>query len=180
MEDELTVLLGLVYMYIYLKVAFRIVILTAQVVLAGGKQHTLYCRHLINAGGPWASKLALMAGIGQADHVNPVMRVELPVRPRRRMIFVFKCPDGPSEDCPMVVDPSGLHFRREGSGGVFIVGCPPKVSTSSPICSGYVLRGCNFVIFAVGPQCKETEWRSTTAVSFSLTVLQYLHEPCTV
>ena len=83
------------------------------------------CDYLVNAAGPWANKVALMAGIGREDHKNPVMRIKLPVEPRLRSVFVFKCPSGPS-DCPLVID-SNVYWRRE-SDGVFLVGySPPKV-----------------------------------------------------
>lgn len=69
-----------------------------------------------------------MAGVGLREHSNPIMHTELPVRPRKRLVFVFKCPEGPTTDCPLVVDPSGVFFRRESAGSMFITGrSPPKV-----------------------------------------------------
>lgn len=66
----------------------------------------------IDAGGPWAASIAQMAGI------------DLPVRARRRCVFVFSCKDE-IPDCPLVIDPGGLWFRPEGP--MFICGCPPAV-----------------------------------------------------
>lgn len=38
------------------------------------------------------------------------------------------CPDGPGLDAPLVIDPSGVYFRREGLGGHYITGAsPPEV-----------------------------------------------------
>jgi glycine/D-amino acid oxidase-like deaminating enzyme len=71
----------------------------------------LQCGTLVNAAGSWATELCKMAGI---EHC--------PVRRRKRMIFVVRCPTGPVKDCPLVVDPSGVYFRREGSAGNFICG----------------------------------------------------------
>ena len=71
----------------------------------------LACGHLVNAAGAWANELCHLAGI---EHC--------PVRRRKRMIFVVHCPSGPVRDCPLVVDPSGVYFRREGAGGNFICG----------------------------------------------------------
>jgi len=66
--------------------------------------------HAVNAAGPWASSVARMAG------------VELPVRARRRCVFVFSCREA-IDGCPLVIDPSGLWFRPEGP--MYITGCPP-------------------------------------------------------
>jgi glycine/D-amino acid oxidase-like deaminating enzyme len=68
------------------------------------------CGNCVNAAGPSAAALAAMAGI------------ELPVRPRKRLVFYFLCPDAIA-GAPLVVDPSGLYFRPEGEG--FICGMPP-------------------------------------------------------
>lgn len=79
----------------------------------------------MNAAGPWASNLALMAGVGEKGHGNSIMGVELPVKPRKRQVFVFKCPSGPGSDCPLVIDSSGVYFRREGQGSTFTCGHSP-------------------------------------------------------
>lgn len=99
---------------------------TLQVILPTGQLHTIHCNHLVNASGAWAQRLALMASIGQKDHPNMTMRTDLPVRPRKRCVFVFKCPSGPTSDCPLVADPSGYYFRREGMGSrTFLCGYSP-------------------------------------------------------
>ncbi len=71
----------------------------------------------MNAAGPWAARIAAMAGI------------ELPVEARRRSVFVFACPER-IEPCPLVVDPSGVWFRPEGRG--FITGAPPPDAEDLP------------------------------------------------
>jgi len=68
------------------------------------------CGHAVNAAGPWAARVAAMAGIG------------LPVHARRRTVFVLSCPQ-PLPDCPLVIDPSGFWFRPEGR--QFIAGSTP-------------------------------------------------------
>lgn len=74
--------------------------------------------------------MAHMAGVGRKDHVCSTTRVELPVKPRRRSVFVVRCPTGPVSDCPLVVD-GNVYWRRE-SNETFIAGCsPPKVRFSS-------------------------------------------------
>ncbi len=65
----------------------------------------------VNAAGPWAASVARWAGI------------ELPVRARRRCVFVFACAT-PLPRCPLVIDPTGLWFRPEGE-GQFICGISP-------------------------------------------------------
>lgn len=69
------------------------------------------CGTVVDAAGPRAAEVAAMAGL------------ELPVRPRKRLVFVFRCPTALA-DCPLVIDPSGLYFRPEGDG--FICGISPS------------------------------------------------------
>ena len=64
----------------------------------------------VNAAGPWAASVARW------------LDIDLPVRARRRCVFVFSCPS-PLPRCPLVIDPSGLWFRPEGEG--FIGGISP-------------------------------------------------------
>ena len=94
------------------------------------------CRHFVNACGPTAGKLALLAGIGDQTHPNPTVRVPLPVVPRRRCVFVFKCPErlGLTEGMvPMVVDTNGLYFRSETNQSTYITGIsPPEVRILYP------------------------------------------------
>lgn len=76
--------------------------------LADGSE--LPCDVAVNAAGPWARTVAGWAG------------VDLPVRARRRCVFVFTCP-ATVAPCPLVIDPSGVWFRPEGRG--FICGVSP-------------------------------------------------------
>ncbi len=59
------------------------------------------CDVAVNAGGPWSARVAGFLGI------------DLPVRARKRMVYVFSC-HASLPDCPLVIDPSGVWFRREG------------------------------------------------------------------
>ncbi len=62
-------------------------------------------RNVVNAAGPWAADVALMAG------------VSLPVEPLRRQLVPTEPFDQLPKRFPMVIDMStGFHFRREGAG----------------------------------------------------------------
>lgn len=60
------------------------------------------CGTLVNAAGPLAGDLAALAGL------------DLPVRPRKRIVHVIDCRT-PLAACPMVIDPGGVYFRPEGT-----------------------------------------------------------------
>ncbi len=72
------------------------------------------CDILVNAAGPWAREPAGWLGF------------DLPVRARRRAVFVVTCPT-PIAGVPLVIDPSGVYFRPEGAGG-FICGTSPDAA----------------------------------------------------
>jgi FAD-dependent oxidoreductase domain-containing protein 1 len=69
------------------------------------------CDILVNAAGAVAADLAGMVG------------VNLPVRPRKRTVFVIRC-EAELPRCPMVIDPTGLFFRPEGD--AYICGIAPS------------------------------------------------------
>lgn len=75
---------------------------------------TLACDIVVNAAGPWARQPAAWLGI------------DLPVRARRRCVFVVSCPTR-IDAAPLVIDPSGVYFRPEGR-GQFICGTSPEPS----------------------------------------------------
>ena len=79
------------------------------VVLADGSR--IACNHAVNAAGPWARRIAAMAGI------------DLPVFARRRSVYVISCPIA-MQPFPLLVDPAGFWIRPEGS--KFIAGLPPS------------------------------------------------------
>jgi sarcosine oxidase len=83
----------------------------AGVHLEGGER--VACGTLVDAAGPLAAAVARMAG------------VELPVRPRKRMTYVFDCRTelGPT---PLTIDVSGVAFRSEGGQYLAIVSPPAE------------------------------------------------------
>jgi sarcosine oxidase, subunit beta len=76
-----------------------------QVVGVETNQGTIATRAVVNAAGPWAGRVAALAG------------VDLPVVPVRRQIAVTTPLRGIPEDFPFVIDFSrALYFHREGRG----------------------------------------------------------------
>ncbi len=72
---------------------------------------------VVDAAGPRAREVAALAGL------------ELPVFPRKRQVFVFDC-RAELPGMPLVIDPSGLYVRPEGSG--FICGIAPREGEPDP------------------------------------------------
>ncbi len=78
---------------------------------------TIACDIAINAAGPWAGTLA--ATLGEA----------IPIRPRKRMVFVLACRQ-PLPACPLLIDPTGFWMRPEG--GLFLTGRSPTGDEADP------------------------------------------------
>jgi len=77
--------------------------------------------------------LVIAAG-GDSGHVGDLvglgrghgdLGVGIPVEKRKRYVYVPHCPGGPGMDCPLVIDPCGVYFRREGLGGSYLCGQSP-------------------------------------------------------
>lgn len=72
---------------------------------------------VVNAAGPNAGNIAALAGLA------------LPVEPRKRSVFVFEAAER-LIDMPLLVDPSGVYVRPEGS--VYITGGAEDAATDGP------------------------------------------------
>jgi FAD-dependent oxidoreductase domain-containing protein 1 len=78
---------------------------------------TIEAEWIVNAAGPRAADVAEMAG------------VELPVRPRKRLVFHFESPARLGA-APLTIDPSGVYFRPEGP--AYIAGFSPRDGMPDP------------------------------------------------
>jgi len=72
---------------------------------------------VINAGGGWAGEVASWVG------------VELPIKPRRRMVFQFAC-RAELPRFPLLIDPTGIWVRPEGNG--YLTGFSPAEGEDDP------------------------------------------------
>ncbi|KAL0117678.1 hypothetical protein PUN28_008824 [Cardiocondyla obscurior] len=77
----------------------------------------------IIAAGAFSGDVAELADIGTGEGL---LSVPLPVVPRKRYVYCVHCPDGPGLNTPLVIDPSGAYFRRDGLGGNYICGKSPE------------------------------------------------------
>jgi sarcosine oxidase len=81
------------------------------------------CGCVVNAAGYHAHEVAKWLGI------------DLPVRPRKRFVYVFDCRDKP-ERAPLTIDPTGVWCRPEGAN--FICGISPP-EAEDPDCTDFEL-----------------------------------------
>ncbi|XP_062576682.1 FAD-dependent oxidoreductase domain-containing protein 1-like [Saccostrea cucullata] len=96
---------------------------------ADGAMYETTCGQVVNCAGPWAAEVAEMAGVGTEQGL---LSIPLPVRPRKRFVYVFHCPNGPGISTPLTVDTTGTYFRREGLGGMYICGASPESEAEEP------------------------------------------------
>jgi glycine/D-amino acid oxidase-like deaminating enzyme len=83
--------------------------------LSDGEQ--ISCGAIVIASGPNSGRVAALAGLS------------LPVEPRKRTVFRFRCPR-PPERMPLTVDITGVWVRPEGNG--FITGMSPPSHEDGP------------------------------------------------
>ena len=86
--------------------------------------------------GAQSAKVAEMAKIGTG---KGVLSVPLPIEPRKRYVYVYGCDEkkpevGSDLNTPLVIDPSGVYFRREGLSGCYLGGRSPESVSKEPSC----------------------------------------------
>jgi len=95
----------------------------AHIHLPDGDVWPLTAGVFIIAAGANSGHVANLAGIGCGPDL---LQVPLPVEPRKRYVYNFHAPRGPGLSTPLVVDPSGAYFRREGMGNHYLCGMSPE------------------------------------------------------
>jgi sarcosine oxidase len=81
------------------------------------------CGSMVNSSGYWAHQIAATIGI------------DLPVRPRKRLVYVFDCREQLGR-VPLTIEPNGVWFRPEGAS--YICGVSPEES-ADPDCTDFEL-----------------------------------------
>ena len=94
----------------------------AHIYLHDGDVWPVTSAQFIIAAGAQSGHMGYLAGIGCG---RGVLSVPVPVEPRKRYVYCVHAPKGPGLDCPLVCDPSGVYFRREGYGGHYLCGRSP-------------------------------------------------------
>jgi len=74
----------------------------------------------------------IMYDLGAGRFQEGLMAFPMPIEPRKRYVYTFHAPHGPPLATPMVIDPSGTYFRREGLGNVYLAGRSPSESEEPP------------------------------------------------
>ena len=100
--------------------------------LAGGER--ISCGAFVNA-----------AGASGATQIARKLGVEIPVRSKKRCVFVFETKDR-WPDCPLVIDPTGVYFRPEGR--AYVCGVSPP-EAEDPDCDDFEV---------IWPQFEEVLW----------------------
>lgn len=95
-----------------------------------GVQKVIQADFFVNAAGAWSNQLLQLI----LHSVSKLTVASIPIRPRKRLIFTIHCPERhgaahvPPSNTPLVIDPTGVYFRPEGSGQRFITGVSPNKS----------------------------------------------------
>ncbi|XP_063589994.1 FAD-dependent oxidoreductase domain-containing protein 1-like [Penaeus indicus] len=94
----------------------------AEITLPDGEKRNIRFSICVVAAGAWSGEVGRLVGIGKG---TGIMGVPIPVEPRKRYVYCVHAPDGPGLDCPLLIDPNGTYFRREGLGGLYLCGQSP-------------------------------------------------------
>lgn len=94
----------------------------AEITLPDGEKRNIRFSICVVAAGAWSGEVGRLVGIGKG---TGIMGVPIPVEPRKRYVYCVHAPDGPGLDSPLLIDPNGTYFRREGLGGLYLCGQSP-------------------------------------------------------
>jgi len=101
----------------------------AHIHLPDGDVWPLTSAVFVIAAGANSGHVANMAGIGCGPQV---LKVPLPVEPRKRYVYNVHAPKGPGLATPMVIDPTGFYFRRDGHAHNYLCGMSPPSDAEEP------------------------------------------------
>ncbi|XP_071529920.1 FAD-dependent oxidoreductase domain-containing protein 1-like [Panulirus ornatus] len=105
------------------------ILTTAQITVRSGEKRDIQFSTLVVAAGAWSGALGRMAGLGCG---TGFLATPIPVEPRKRNIFCVHAPHGPWKDCPIFNDYTGLYFRPDRSGQLYIIGMSPSEDKEPP------------------------------------------------
>jgi glycine/D-amino acid oxidase-like deaminating enzyme len=75
------------------------------------------------------AEIAVIAAGGWSAPIAATIGIELPIRPRRRMVFVVACRER-LQNCPLLIEPGGVWMRPEGDR--FLCGRSPGDGEADP------------------------------------------------
>uniref|UniRef100_A0A1B6F2Q8 FAD-dependent oxidoreductase domain-containing protein 1 n=1 Tax=Cuerna arida TaxID=1464854 RepID=A0A1B6F2Q8_9HEMI len=94
----------------------------AIVKLPDGRTESITFSQLVIAAGCRSGEVGQLARMGNGPGF---LCLPIPVEPRKRYVYCFHCPGGPGLKTPLVVDPSGMYVRREGTSDNYLCGRSP-------------------------------------------------------
>ncbi|KAL1458553.1 hypothetical protein WDU94_008691 [Cyamophila willieti] len=98
-----------------------------------GEMKTITFAFCVIAAGAHTAQVANLLSIGDKEASQGLLFIPVPVEARKRFVYCFEAPKGPGINMPMVVDPSGTYFRREGLGNYYICGKSPAPQEEPPV-----------------------------------------------
>ncbi|XP_050733991.1 FAD-dependent oxidoreductase domain-containing protein 1-like isoform X2 [Eriocheir sinensis] len=103
---------------------------SAEVTLTSGEKRSINFAQLVVAAGAWTGNVGRLAGIGEG---KGLLGVPIPIETRKRYVYCVHAPDGPGLNSPLLIDPNGTYFRREGLGGHYLCGQSPPEDKEPPV-----------------------------------------------
>ncbi|XP_068241387.1 FAD-dependent oxidoreductase domain-containing protein 1-like [Palaemon carinicauda] len=101
----------------------------AQVTTSDGETHDIEFSTIVIAAGTWSGEVSELAGIGTGEGL---LATPLPVEPRKRYVYCAHVPEGPIENCPILCDHTGAHFRPDVIPKVYLCIRNPSAEEEPP------------------------------------------------